>query len=74
MSPRVLIDQLSTFGDQIAAFWQTVDLDAIGDRVSWAGPGPAPIWLDAARDFCEYWTHQQQICDATGRCTTTRSV
>jgi hypothetical protein len=33
--------------------------------VSWAGPGPAPVWLDAARDFSEYWTHHQQICDAT---------
>jgi len=35
--------------------------------VSWAGPEPAPVWLDAARDFSEYWTHQQQICDATGQ-------
>jgi hypothetical protein len=33
--------------------------------VSWAGPGSAPVWLDAARDFSEYWTHHQQICDAT---------
>jgi hypothetical protein len=35
--------------------------------VSWAGSGPAPVWLDAARDFSEYWTHHQQICDATGQ-------
>jgi hypothetical protein len=35
--------------------------------VSWAGPEPVPVWLDAARDFSEYWTHQQQICDATGQ-------
>jgi hypothetical protein len=44
-----------------------VDPDALGEAVSWAGPGPAPTWLDAARDFSEYWTHHQQICDATGQ-------
>jgi uncharacterized protein (TIGR03083 family) len=67
MSPAVLIDLLSAVGDQVVAFWQTVDMDAAGEAVSWAGPDPAPVWLDAARDFSEYWTHQQQICDATGR-------
>jgi hypothetical protein len=39
--------------------------DALGWAVSWADPEPAPVWLDAARDFSEYWTHHQQICDAT---------
>jgi uncharacterized protein (TIGR03083 family) len=67
ISPRVLIDQLSAIGDQVTEFWQSVDFDAVGEAVSWADPGPAPVWLDAARDFSEYWTHQQQICDATGR-------
>jgi hypothetical protein len=62
----VLIDLLSAVGDQIAAFWQTVDLNALGAPVSWAGPEPVPVWLDAARDFSEYWTHHQQICEATG--------
>ena len=66
LSPQVLIDLLSTAGDQIAAFWQTVDMNALGTPVSWAGPGPVPVWLDAARDFSEYWTHHQQICEATG--------
>ena len=32
-----------------------------------AGPDPAPVWLDCARDFPEYWVHQQQIRAATGR-------
>jgi len=67
LSPRVLIEQLSVIGKQIARFWQAVDLDALGAPVSWAGPGPMPVWLDAARDFTEYWTHHQQIYDATGR-------
>jgi hypothetical protein len=66
ISPPLLIELLSSTGSQVAEFWQTVDLDALGEAVSWAGPGPAPVWLDAARDFSEYWTHHQQICEATG--------
>jgi uncharacterized protein (TIGR03083 family) len=67
ISPPLLIDLLSTVGEQIVRFWPTVDLDALDARVRWAGDGPLPFWLDAARDFSEYWTHYQQICDATGR-------
>jgi uncharacterized protein (TIGR03083 family) len=67
ISPRLLTEQLSVTGNQVAEFWQTVDLGALGEAVTWAGPGPAPVWLDAARDFSEYWTHHQQICEATGQ-------
>jgi argininosuccinate synthase len=67
LSPRLLIAQLSVAADQIAEFWSAADLDALGDGVSWAGATPAPAWLDAARDFSEYWTHHEQICDATGQ-------
>ncbi|MFI0373312.1 maleylpyruvate isomerase family mycothiol-dependent enzyme [Actinomadura sp. 1N219] len=67
LSPILLVDLLSSVGDQVVEFWQTVDMDAVGGSVSWAGPDSHPVWLDAARDFSEYWTHHQQICDATGR-------
>lgn len=67
LSPPVLVDLLATVGDDIVRFWRTVDLDAIGGSVRWAGPEPHPYWLDVAREYTEYWTHQQQICDATGR-------
>lgn len=67
ISPPLLIDLLSTYGAQMVAFWQTVDLDALGEPVRWAGPEPHPYWLDVAREYTEYWTHHQQICDATGR-------
>ena len=40
---------------------------ALGGPVRWAGPDSHPYWLDVAREYTEYWTHQQQICDATGR-------
>jgi uncharacterized protein (TIGR03083 family) len=67
IGPAVLVDLLTHVGDQVARFWQGVDMDAGGVPVSWAGPRPAPVWLDAARDFSEYWTHHQQIAEATGR-------
>jgi uncharacterized protein (TIGR03083 family) len=67
LSPRLLIEQLQAAGAQVAEFWQTVDPAALGEAVSWAGPERAPVWLDAARDFSEYWTHHQQICDAIGQ-------
>ncbi len=36
--------------------------------MSWAAPDePAPVWLDVAREYSEYWVHQQQIRDAVRR-------
>jgi hypothetical protein len=35
--------------------------------VSWAGPDPAPVWLDLAREYTERWLHQQHIRDAVRR-------
>jgi uncharacterized protein (TIGR03083 family) len=66
-SPRVLIDLLTVTTEQVVTFWASRDPDALGEPVSWAGPGPAPVWLDCARDATEYWVHQQQIREATGR-------
>jgi hypothetical protein len=34
--------------------------------VSWAGPDPAPVWLDVARELTERWHHGEQIRDAVG--------
>jgi hypothetical protein len=38
---------------------------AMGEPVTWAGPEPAPIWLDIAREYTERWLHQAQVRDAT---------
>ena len=66
LSPRVLCDFLSFTGPQVEAYFASLDLHAMGDPVSWAGPERAPVWLDVAREFTERWHHQQQIRDATG--------
>ena len=67
ISPPLLVDMFALSSAQVLATWQACDLDAIGQPVTWAGPEPAPVWLDCARDFTEYWVHQQQIREATGR-------
>lgn len=67
LSPRVICDLLKETGEQVNAFFQQVDLHAIGNPVSWAGRQPAPVWLDVAREFTERWHHQQHIRDALGR-------
>lgn len=67
MSPRVLCDLLAFTGPQIEEYFASLDPHAPGEPVSWAGPEPAPMWLDIAREYTERWHHQQQIRDATGR-------
>lgn len=68
-SPRVLIDLLTSLGPQLDALWSARDLDAPADLdVSWAAMDvPSPVWLDMAREYTEFWVHQQQIRDAVSR-------
>lgn len=67
LSPRVLCDLLRFTGEATSTYFQSLDPLAIGVPVSWAGPDPAPVWLDIARDYTERWVHQQQIRDALGK-------
>jgi uncharacterized protein (TIGR03083 family) len=61
MSPRVICDLLRSTGEQVNTYFRQVDLYATGRPVSWAGPEPAPVWLDVAREYTERWHHQQHI-------------
>jgi len=67
ISPRLLCDMLRLAGEQVSTFFQSLDPYALGGPVDWAGPAPAPIWLDLAREYTERWHHQQQIRDAVGK-------
>src|SRR5579871_3532523 len=67
MSPRLLCELLAFTGPQVEATFASLDPMAMGGPVSWAGPAPAPVWLDLAREFTERWHHQQQLRDATSR-------
>src|SRR5688500_19297292 len=67
--PRSLHDALPicVAGEEWSGFVQSVDIGAMGDSIGWAGPDPAPVWLDIAREFTERWVHQQHIRDAADR-------
>ena len=66
LSPRLLCELLDLTMRDLADYFRTVDLLATGGTVGWAGPEPAPVWLDVAREYTEHWTHQAQIRDAVG--------
>lgn len=67
VSAAALTDTVDLVGGQVTRFFETVDLDRASLGVSWAGADPAPMWLDSARDFTEFWTHRQQIRHAVGQ-------
>ena len=67
LSPHLLIELLRWSGDETERYFESLDLFAPGEPVSWAGPEPAPVWLDIAREYTERWLHQQQIRDAVGK-------
>lgn len=67
LSPQVICDLLGATGPMLQSYLRTLDLNATGGPVSWAGPDPVPVWFDVAREYAERWVHQQQIRDATDR-------
>jgi uncharacterized protein (TIGR03083 family) len=67
MSPRLLCDLLRFTGVQMYEYFRSLDPYSMGGAVSWAGPDPAPVWLDLAREYTERWHHQQHIRDAVSK-------
>jgi uncharacterized protein (TIGR03083 family) len=67
ISPRLLCELLRYTGSAVSECLAALDPFALGDRVSWAGPDPAPNWLDIAREYTERWHHQQHIRTAVER-------
>jgi uncharacterized protein (TIGR03083 family) len=63
----LLCDFLEITGQKVYQRLTSLDLFALGVPVDWAGPDPAPIWLDVAREYTERWMHQQHIRDAVGQ-------
>lgn len=67
MSPQLLCEMLAMTGQEVCAYFATLDPQALGVPVSWAGPAAAPLWLDLAREYTERWHHQQHIRDAVDK-------
>ena len=63
----LLIELLAMTGELTEAYFASLDMTALGMPVDWAGPEPAPVWLDVAREYTERWVHQQHIRDAVGK-------
>ncbi len=67
LSPRVLIDLLDVVGPQSCVLLAALDPDAEAIfSVAWAGEEVSRNWMDVAREYTEWWHHQQQIRDAVG--------
>lgn len=64
ISPRLLTDLMTLTGHQINEYFASLNPYTLGEAVNWAGPEPAPVWLDLAREYTERWHHQQHIRDA----------
>jgi uncharacterized protein (TIGR03083 family) len=67
ISTPLLVDLLRFTGGQMNDYFRTLDPFAQGGSVAWAGQGPAPVWLDLAREYMERWHHQQHLRDAVGQ-------
>jgi uncharacterized protein (TIGR03083 family) len=67
ISSRLLIEMLTASGAPLFECLEALDPNGIGGSVLWAGPDPAPVWLDVAREYMERWVHQQHIRDAVSR-------
>lgn len=65
-SPRVITDMLEWTGRETQALFESLDPDAMGLGVSWAGETESANWFDLAREYTERWHHQAQIRDALG--------
>ena len=67
MSPRVMIDLYAQTSEDLAAFVESLPLDAPAlFPVSWAGEDASAGWFDIGREFTEQFHHQMQIRDAVG--------
>ncbi|GLV55492.1 hypothetical protein KDH_23360 [Dictyobacter sp. S3.2.2.5] len=67
ISTRLLCELLDSTGHEVVQYFKSLPLMELGGPVSWAGPEPAPIWFDVAREYTERWHHQQHIREALQR-------
>jgi hypothetical protein len=66
LSKKLLVSLLEFSGPQVNAYFAEQIASSETVYVSWASDKPAPMWLQVAREFTEYWMHHQHICEAVG--------
>ena len=68
LSPSVIILLLETIGDLVNDYYESLDPWAEAMfAVGWAGESTSYNWMHLAREYTEYWHHQQQIREATDK-------
>jgi uncharacterized protein (TIGR03083 family) len=66
-SARILCTHLAVASAEMIAYFASLDPFAAHGPVEWAGSGSAQKWLEMAREYTEFWMHQQHIRDAVGK-------
>ncbi len=66
LSAPVITDLVEWSGRETQTLFESLDPDAMGLGVSWAGESESANWFDLAREYTERWHHQAQIRDAVG--------
>jgi uncharacterized protein (TIGR03083 family) len=66
LSPRLVTDLLEWSGAQTQTLFESLDPEAPGLGVAWAGEQVSPSWFDLAREYTERWHHQAQIREGVG--------
>ena len=65
IGPNLLIEFLDVTGPQVYQFFEAIDPHGPAVvSVSWAGEEASANWFDIAREYTEWWLHQQHIRDA----------
>jgi len=68
LSPKAIILLLESTGDLVTEHYNSLDpWDEAIFSVAWAGESTSYNWMHLAREYTEYWHHQQQIRDAVGK-------
>jgi uncharacterized protein (TIGR03083 family) len=68
ISPPLLVNFLAITGDEVSQFLSSLDPFAKAQTsVAWAGESESQQWFDTAREYTEWWMHQQQLRDAVGQ-------
>ena len=68
LSPQVLVLLLESIGDLVTSYYLSLKpWEEAMFSVAWAGEASSHNWMHLAREYTEYWHHQQQIRDAVGK-------
>ncbi|MCE7057270.1 maleylpyruvate isomerase N-terminal domain-containing protein [Algoriphagus sp. AGSA1] len=68
LSPQTLILLLESIGDLVSNHYASLHpWDEALFPVAWAGESTSYNWMHLAREYTEYWHHQQQIRDAVNK-------